>query len=54
MSRHYHLVGITHTDLAWKRGFAEMAELLEISVVWLLDALERDPTFKPEIRSRSR
>ncbi|MBC8010205.1 MAG: alpha-mannosidase, partial [Burkholderiales bacterium] len=46
MSRHFHLVGITHIDLAWKRGFAEMAELLEMSVVWLLDALERYPDFK--------
>ena len=46
MSRHFHLVGITHIDLAWKRGFAEMAELLELSVVWLLDTLEQYPDFK--------
>ena len=42
----YFVVGVTHVDLAWKRGRAEMSEMYEIVVVRLLDALERHPDFK--------
>jgi alpha-mannosidase len=42
----YYVVGLTHVDMAWKRGFAEMAELLEISVLRILDALDAYPDFR--------
>ena len=42
----FFVVGVTHVDLAWKRGRAEMSEMLEIVIVRLLDALERYPDFK--------
>lgn len=41
----YFVVGITHVDLAWKRGRAEMSEMLEIVVTRLLDLLEQNPDF---------
>ncbi len=45
-TRAFFVVGATHIDLAWKRGPAEMAEMLEIFVVRLLDALDREPDFR--------
>ncbi len=44
----FFVVPITHVDLAWKRGRAEMSEMLEIVVIRLLDALENDPDFKED------
>lgn len=41
----YWVVGSTHIDLAWKKDSSEMAELLEIFVVRLLDILENNPAF---------
>lgn len=45
----FFVIPITHVDLAWKRGRAEMSEMLEIVVIRLLDSLENDPTFKYHI-----
>ncbi len=42
----FFVVPVTHVDLAWKRGRAEMSEMLEIVVIRLLDALEHQPNFK--------
>ncbi len=42
----FFVIGITHVDLAWKRGRAEMSEMLELVVIRLLDALEHNPEFK--------
>ncbi len=42
----FFVVPITHVDLAWKLGRAEMSEMLEIVVIRLLDSLEHDPDFK--------
>ncbi|HEV7300319.1 MAG TPA: glycoside hydrolase family 38 C-terminal domain-containing protein [Tepidisphaeraceae bacterium] len=44
--RSFILAGVTHVDLAWKWGAAEMTEMLEVVAVRLLDALDSDPTFK--------
>lgn len=41
----YWIAGNTHIDLAWKKDSSEMAELLEIFVVRLLDILETNPSF---------
>lgn len=41
----YWVVGLTHTDLAWKKGREEMAELLEVFIVRLLDILDTEPSF---------
>ena len=41
----YHVVGAMHIDLAWKKTAPEMAEMLEVFVVRLLDALEQHPEF---------
>lgn len=47
MSRGRYLVaGVTHVDLAWMKDRHEMAELLDIFVVRLLDAMENNPSFK--------
>ncbi|MBC7805506.1 MAG: alpha-mannosidase [Akkermansiaceae bacterium] len=45
----FFVVGITHVDLAWKRGRAEMSEMMEIVVIRLLDALEQKPDFRYHI-----
>lgn len=42
----YLVTGVTHVDLAWMKDRHEMAELLDIFVVRLLDAMEHDPSFK--------
>jgi alpha-mannosidase len=44
--REFFVVGVTHVDLAWKSGPEEMSEMMEVVVVRLLDALERNPDFK--------
>lgn len=31
--KEFFVVGITHVDLAWKRGRAEMSEMLELVVL---------------------
>ena len=41
----FFVIGITHVDLAWKRGREEMSEMLELVVIRLLDALEHNPEF---------
>jgi alpha-mannosidase len=41
----FFVVGMTHVDLAWKRGRAEMSEMMEIVVIRLLDLLENDSAF---------
>lgn len=41
----YYITGSTHIDLAWKKSKEELAELLEIFVIRLLDALECNPEF---------
>lgn len=43
--RTYWVIGSTHIDLAWKKDSAEMAELLEVFVVRLLDTLDNHPSF---------
>jgi alpha-mannosidase len=45
-TRAFYIVGVTHIDLAWKRGPAEMTEMLEILAIRLLDALESEPDFR--------
>jgi alpha-mannosidase len=41
----YWVVGLTHTDLAWKKGQEEMAEILDEFIVRLLDILDTEPSF---------
>lgn len=38
-SQKFYVVGSTHIDLAWKKDEAEMAEMLDIFVMRLLDTL---------------
>jgi alpha-mannosidase len=41
----YWVVGLTHTDLAWKKGREEMAEIFDTFIVRLLDILDTEPSF---------
>lgn len=43
---HYFVVGVTHVDLAWKRGREEMSEMMEIALLRILDLLESEPEFR--------
>ncbi|MBC8103682.1 MAG: alpha-mannosidase [Cytophagales bacterium] len=49
----FFVVGITHVDLAWKRGRAEMSEMMEIVVIRLLDALEQNPDYRYHLEQAS-
>ncbi|MBU3191027.1 glycosyl hydrolase-related protein [Clostridium bowmanii] len=42
----YYVMEFTHVDLAWKRDGAEMAEMLEVFIVSLLDGLDHNPEYK--------